>query len=454
MSWQSAVKTNILMQVAGTLRHPMASDASYLMVSQYIAAGLGFLTTALAARLLGPADFGKLALITAYPLLLWSSLSVKSVSITTRYLAGFKAQGQESQLRGMCKLGYSLDFSISCLVLFVVSLTGWWVARSFYGLPQLTWPMMVFAASFPLGSLRGTSQAILSVFSRFRLLAGFQLVDPGLTLILAAVLLLSGFGVAGVIIAHALGQAVVGLALMLSATRVLHQNGLGFWWQGSFSGLSFLRREIAAFFGWNYLVVTFNGLLTQAPLMLLGSLRGPTEAGYYRLALSLMTVGSYFETSMGRVTYPALSARWAAGERESIKGSLRRWTLRGGLPLSLLLLLSIPVLPVLIPFVFGDGYRPVVGAIQIMMVAAAVSGLFFWLPNFYFASGKIALWTKIYILMVLTILVVGWFLIPILGFSGMAVIFVIGKLMLILIMTSYTFLNGRLFNNVLPSKVE
>ncbi|MDI6854146.1 MAG: oligosaccharide flippase family protein [Deltaproteobacteria bacterium] len=424
---QSNVQANFLIRAAASLKHPLVSDISCLTAAQYVAAGLGLLATALAARALGPADFGKFALITAYPILLWSAMSVKSVSITTRYLSGFKAQGRESQLRGMCKLGYSLDLMLACLVLVVVSLTGWWVAQSFYNLPRSAWLMSLFAASFPPASLRGTSQAVLSVYSRFRLLAGFQLLDPGLTLFLVAVFLLSGFGVAGVIVAHALGQAAAGLALMLAATRVLHQHGLGFWWQGSVSSLGCLRREISAFFGWNFLAVTLNGLLNQAPIMALGSLRGPIEAGHYRLAFSLMTVGSYLEASMGRVTYPLLSARWAAGERESIKNSLWRWTLRGGLPISLLLLLSIPVLPSLIPIVFGQVYSPVIEAIQIMMVAAAVSVLFFWVTNFYYASGRIGLWTKAVLINTVLVLALGWFSIQHWGFLGMAAVFTLGK---------------------------
>ena len=132
---------------------------------------------------------------------------------------------------------------------------------------------------------------------------------------------------------------------------------------------------------------------------------------------------------MGRVVYPNLSARWAEGERDSIKGSLKYWTFRYGLPVGILLLLVIPFLHIFIPMVFGSGYSPMVPGTQILMIGAAVSAVFFWLNSFYYASGKIELWTKVYGIYTVHAIGLGWFCIEQWGVFGMAMVFAFGKIL-------------------------
>src|SRR3990167_3207714 len=105
-------------RIKGILRHPMASDAGIFAVSQYVATGLGFFTTVISARILGPSDYGVVALVMAYPILIWSFLGVKSFFITTRYISGFRAGRQNESIKSICKLGYGLDFFISLATFF------------------------------------------------------------------------------------------------------------------------------------------------------------------------------------------------------------------------------------------------------------------------------------------------------------------------------------------------
>src|SRR3989344_3141010 len=90
--------------------HPIVNSAATFAVSQYTAAGLGFFATVVAARILGPIDYGVAALVMAYPLLIWSFVGIKSVSVTTRYISSFRAAGRNEEIRSICKLGYGLDF--------------------------------------------------------------------------------------------------------------------------------------------------------------------------------------------------------------------------------------------------------------------------------------------------------------------------------------------------------
>jgi len=130
------------------------------------------------------------------------------------------------------------------------------------------------------------------------------------------------------------------------------------------------------------------------------------------------------------VVYPVLSTRWAAGERESINRALRRWTWSAGLPAGVLMFLCIFLLPILIPQVFGSSYNSMMLGTQAMLVGTALSTVFFWLPTFLYASGRIDVWTKAQGLYTVCGIGLGWFCIQWYGFSGLAILLGLGKVCL------------------------
>jgi O-antigen/teichoic acid export membrane protein len=420
---------DISRDIEQTVHHPLVGDAGLLAVSQYTATGLSLMTTVIVARLLGPMEYGVVAMIMAYPTFLWTVAALKPVSVITRYISSFRETGQNTEIKAVCKLGYSLDFLASLVALALAGASGWWVMRHFLNMPEMVWLMMIYAASFPLSSLAGTSIAILTSWQYFRWLAGLQVLDKIITLILVVGCVLAGLGVPGVVLGTALGQAINGAMLMAVATFILYQDGIGLWWSSTINKGSPLWKELSAFLGWNYLLVTLSGLVGQVPLILLGRLRGPEEAGFYRLATNLMTAGSLLETSLGRVTYPVLSARWYKGERKSLIRSIKRWTLHGGIPVSALMSLTIPLLPVLVPTVFGLAYRPMVLGAQVMMAGAAISALFFWLSSAYYAFGKIRAWTKAYVIYTALVIGLASLCIQSHGFFGLAGLVAVGKVL-------------------------
>lgn len=421
------------------LRHRLALGAGYLTAGQYAAAALNILTNIVMARLLGPTDYGFTSLVVAFPTILWSFVGIKSVSVITRYVAGFRATGEPERLKGVVKLGYALDIGISLVTLILVAMGAWWVASHFYRRPDLAWLMVAYAASFPLFSLTGGSWAVLSSWERWQLLAVLEVLHPLMKLCLVTGLILLGWGVAGAVIGMAIAQAAIGITMLVTATYLLIWNGVGPWWRASWGTMDEIKGELMKFFGWNYLLVTLSGLVSQIPLMLLGRFRGPEEAGFYRLAVSITTVASYAKSSLGRVTYPIFSARWAAGNRDTIFVSLKRWTLRAGVPLGVALILFAPLLSLLIPLLFGTAFRPAILPAQIMILGQGISAPFFWLNSFYYASGRIGTWVKGYALYTAAIILAGAFLASRWGVTGFALLvafvevtFSVGMLALVL----------------------
>lgn len=427
---------NYLRSLKESATHRRAKDAGILTLSQYLAAILGFLTAVVTARILGPSDYGSVALIIAFPDLLWSFVGTKSISVTTKYMAAMRAQNQYLEFKAICKLGYGVDFLMSSLAFFFILISSWWVATNIYKMPELGWIMAAYSISIPFTSLTGTSWAIFTSYEKFGILAVFQIFWKATILIFILAFLYFGFGVVGVVAGTAIGDGITGIIMLIAATKTLYRNGLGNWWNVPISSVKHLRNDILSFFGWNYLIVTLNGMLMQVPLMLLGRIRGSEEAGYYRLAMTIVTSSSYLEGSLKRVVYPVLSARWGAGERTNIFKSLSKWTIQGGLILGTFLIILIPLLYLIIPIVFGDEFKPMVLGTQLMMVGSAISAIFFWLESFYYSSGNVSIWGKAFSISVLLVIASSYFIANSYGFTGVASLISAIKILFIITMVN------------------
>ena len=412
-----------------TLRHPAAWDVGALTVGQYLAAGLGLLTTIVAARLLGPSGYGRAALILAYPALLLSLGSFKAITVSTRYLAGFRRTGRREEFRAICKIAYGIDVAAFLGVFLTVLLTGGWVAEYVYASPDLYGLMVLYAASFPFLAFRGNSYAVLTAFEEFRMLSMLYVLGGGMTLVLVTGFLALGYGVRGMIAGMALSHVMIGLITLAVATALMIRRDIGAWWSGSLTSIRSLRKELVSFFGWNYLMTTLSGMLAQVPVMFLGRMRGAEEAGFFRLAMSVTNIAGYPQSAAGRVVYPWLSGRWAeTKDRESIRVSVIRWTVRGGLPLGVAILLLVPALPFVVPLVFGEEYQPMVPGAQVLLLGGAAGALFFWLVPYHYATGRVAFWTKRFA--VYTALALGFGLVSVQwwGFWGIAIVFGVGRI--------------------------
>jgi len=107
----------------------------------------------------------------SYPMLVWSLIGVKSITVAMRYLSAHLATDRRDEFQGICVLGYGLDVVTALCPLVIVGGTSWWVSRDLLDLQGATLWTIVFASTFPFMSLNGTNWAILASLGRFRLLA-------------------------------------------------------------------------------------------------------------------------------------------------------------------------------------------------------------------------------------------------------------------------------------------
>ncbi len=385
--------TDLVPRVWQSLRTRAARDVTVTAAGLYTSAGLGFLTAIVTARGLGPTDFGLVAILFTLTELVFTFASVGSGAVTTRYVSAFRANGRLEQARAISKLGYGVDLAAGVAAVFAVALL---MPLAISRLPELRgygWLAVAYAASFPFASLRGTNQAVLSAWSRFRQAAKLEVGERMVVLVLTVVALFSKAKLAGVVVAAGIGPAAIGVIGIVAVSGLLQDDKRWGWLRTPLSVLGPERRSSLSAYAWTYLGTTFKGALAGVPVLLLGAVRGPVEAGYLKLGMTVFNVSSYLEMSLARVTYPVLSSRWGSGGDRTMLSLVRTWTLKAGLPAAAAILVLIPLVPLGVPAVFGPSYAGMNAGLQVLLLGAASGAAAFWLNNVYYVIGRVSFWT-------------------------------------------------------------
>jgi O-antigen/teichoic acid export membrane protein len=370
-----------------------AGDAGTLVVARYAAAGFGLATTVLAARWLGPASYGLAALGISYCGLLSSLASFKGATVATHYLSVLRHGEHRNRIGAVCKLSLLVDVGAGFLAGLAALVSVRTFLPSIYPNAGIGWLVAVYAPCLPFMGLNGTSSAVLTSFDRFRWLAALIVLDGVLTVLLAGSVLAAGGGVRAYVIVRAITEVISSVTMFGVASTALTRAGLGPWWRVPLRRIGHLREEIRTFFGWSYLLRTFQGLLDKVPLLIVGRVSGSTDAGYYSLARNVLDVATYLEATFGQIAYPKLSARSTVDDSREASRRAWRWTLKGGVSAAAGVAVLILSAPVLLPAVLGARYAPIVLGSQILLTGALVSALLFWVQPFYLSYGRVGDWT-------------------------------------------------------------
>ena len=368
----------------------VAANAARLTAAQLLSAVLGLVTSALAARWLGPAAFGTAAVVMAYPSVVGAFLAAKTTPITLRYAAGFLARGRTNEVLAVCKLGYGIDFALASVASGIVATLAL-VSGSLPGASKHAGLVAAFALARPFISFRNTSLTVLSLLRRFHVASALYISDRLLVLLCVLGALAFHARVAEFVIASAVGQLLGGLAWLVSSSVILRR-AVGAWWGARWSVLRDFRRELRSMVSWNFLGATFGGALTQGSVILVGALHSAVEAGYFRLASNLATTADYAEVALNRVVSAPLAEAHALGDRATFRRLIARWTTREGPLAAVLVVAGMAALPVVVPLVFGSAYTPMVLGAEVMLLGTAVSTALFFVTPALYAQGRVRTW--------------------------------------------------------------
>jgi O-antigen/teichoic acid export membrane protein len=383
------------------------SRAGWTGVAVYLATVLAFLGTVVAARGLGPSEFGTVVLAVAVATLFSTFLDLTLGEAVVHHGHRAVARGDAAGIVGLLRASLVLDVAIGVVVSGSVVLLAAPLAE-LASAGRLDPDLVRLAALITLCSTAdSTMGAVLQVAGRPDL-RGWVMTGTNLAR-LTAVLIAVQFGTAeAIILAYAAGNALGALGNALVAWRLVRTR-----W-GSWASSRVLRvpiRELIRF-GFHTSITTSVAAASGALVpVLLGRLAGPTAVGLFRASMFPVFVADNASGPIRIVLYPEQARLSAKGDHAQLRQAIRNHTLAA-------LAVSLPVavagwfaLPWLLPLLYSDTFDDAVLPARIMLIAAVARFSGAWFKTLPAALGKPELRTALALfelaLMILLLIVLG-----------------------------------------------
>ncbi|WP_297506425.1 lipopolysaccharide biosynthesis protein [uncultured Caulobacter sp.] len=278
---------------------------------------------ALAARALGPTDYGVLVLVHTYVLAVGGIIEFPGWHAVVRYGAQALLAGDEQRLARLLKFAAALELACGALAVAVAALLAPWIGA------RLGWSSQAMALGAPyslavLATVRATPAGYLQVTGRFGLLGVHSLVPPVARLIGAVVAWAGHWGLVGFLwawmAAALLEWAVMWAMALASAPRALRQAVI----RTDLSGVRAENPGLLRFMLGANADVTFAELAARATPLAIGWMAGPTAAGLFAIAQRATTVIAQPAQSLGQAAYAELARLAARGQTTLVISTIAR----------------------------------------------------------------------------------------------------------------------------------
>jgi len=361
---------------------------SHRVVSSSIAlwgsTALAFVGTVVAARALGPSDYGKVALALATATLIATLLDLTLETGVVHHGSRALVNGDLAELRALVLGALLLDVAIGIAISGMVIVLAAPIAE--LASAGLLEPSLIqLAALATLGTtMDGTTGAVLMLAGRPELSA-WATAATNLARLAAIVLAISVGTAEAVVAAYAAGTAVGGICRVLLAWRVGWRK-----WPAAGRPLEIKRwaRRLAPFAVHSSLSTTLVSATDSLIQIVLGRASGTAAVALYRVARLPEMVGGLASAPVRLVMFPENARFVASGRINDLERLLYRWS-------AISLALAVPaavagwfVLPGLITALYGERFADAAGAARILLVAAVLLFGFPWMKTFAAVIGR------------------------------------------------------------------
>lgn len=334
---------------------------------------LGFASTLLSARALGPEDFGVVAMISAYVLVVRGFVNIKPFEAIVRYGV---ALADDHDLEGLARL-LRVSLVLDCVS--AVSGTLLAIIVAYAAGPLMDWSastttVAMWFSLILLGSGTATASGSLRIFDRFDAISQVQVVS-------------SVWRLAGVVLVTQLGVANVATIAAVWASAQFAQY-LGTLWFGArvvFARIPWQRLrgplELAEMGRthpgiWGFLnVIYWQATLDLVPKSLgtlyAGALLGPHGAAMFRIAREFANVVAKPALLVRQAIYPDL-ARLRHRRDQAFNKVVISMAAMMGIPALLLAIASLWVGAPLLKLTVGANYVPAAGLLSWLIAAATL----------------------------------------------------------------------------------
>lgn len=323
----------------------------------------------IAARALGPRDYGILVLVHGYVTAVCGIVEFPAWQAIVRYGAEATAQDAPHRLARLLRFGTIVEVAGGIAAILIAMLLAPFVG------PHLGWPPETIAFAIPysfavLGSVRSTPAGYLQLIDRFDLIGLHNLAQPLVRLGGATLALMMGWELKGFLVAW-LAAALAEFAVLwaMGAWCALRRLGAVLLHPGRGSA----RADNPGI--WRFLVasnadLTLSELAGRIAPLIVGWVLGPAMAGLFAVAQRATVIIAQPAQILGNTAYAELARMVAAGEG----GAPLRRTLARVIGIALLAAAPVVILVALFPtpivtLLAGSAFQAA-GGLMVVLVAA------------------------------------------------------------------------------------
>jgi len=358
-------------------------SSSILFSSNTISLGLNVLQSVLAARLLGPAGFGLIAIVMSYASTVNGLLSFRMSELVVRYAGEYLEKNDRRKTAALVRAAALGEGGVSLLAFLFVLLTAALASQYIAKTPNTAWLFIVYALGLLANFNIETATGILQILDKIRVQGLLNLVQSLLTAGLITFAFFSQGSLQLVMFAYLAGKIMLGLGMFLTAmVHLTRRLGSG-WWkapprsadQSSRADINF--RELVRFAVSSNLSATIILVFRESEVLWVGYFLSSEAAGYYKAAYAIILLLALPVHPLILTVYPELNRLVVQKAWPRLRDLLRKVT-AVALAYNLVLGLGLVLFGRWLLWLYGEQYVPAYPALIALLVGMAFNFTLFW----------------------------------------------------------------------------
>jgi O-antigen/teichoic acid export membrane protein len=270
-------------------------NSAHLFSSNTAGLALSIVQGILAARMLGPAGYGLIAVVMSYTSTINGLLSFRMSELVVRYGGEALERNEKMKAAALLKLSALAEATVSAAAFCVVALTAGAASRFVTKTPGTEWMFAIYAAGLLFSFNAETATGVLQITNQIKVRGTINFIQAlcSAAVITAAYIWLRGTSAPAttlllvVLGAYLVGKALLGMGLFVAAWRAANR-ALGAGWRSAkFSGLPPVR-ELLGFGVSSNLSATAILAFRESEVLWVGVLLNSEAAGLYKVAYTIV----------------------------------------------------------------------------------------------------------------------------------------------------------------------
>jgi O-antigen/teichoic acid export membrane protein len=351
--------------------------SAHLFSSTGVSALLGFVQGILAARLLGAAEWGLAATITVFASNINRLLSFRMSEIVVQRMSDLTTESKRADASASIQLAGLIEAAVALIAYLIVILLSGWGARVFGKDESLAGLFSFYGIILISNIVHETATGILQAARRFDWIARVNIIQSIVTFAGIALAFIFNLTIFAVLSAYVIGKTINEIALIIGAMRAAHDQ-LGDGWMRVPIASAPDKRGMFAFAISTNLNGTVNLFVRDNILLYVNALTSTTEAGYFKIAQSLINLILLPLEPFIWPTYTEITQSVAKKAYNDTRRLLRRVSL---IALAWAALAGGTLAATgwfLIPLAYGLEFAPSYSALLILLIGYGFASVFQW----------------------------------------------------------------------------